>query len=143
MSDTIKTTVFRIVLLLFVLSDLLSGGKMKNVELVVLNEISPQTETIELQMTNHTGRYIDKDRLFHLEKREGDQWISVPWYEPIEETSSHMAPGHVSTQSIPIVRMFERYLEPGDYRIFKIYHPMNMALPEYTCYAYFTVQSVE
>lgn len=100
---------------------MVSGGKTGRIEFEVTQPVSVSSEQIVIEIRNYSGKRIDFDEYFTLEKNEGGEWAPVEFAEDagFNDVANMLNPLGTYQHSIHVLEMFGHTLEAGEYRIIK------------------------
>lgn len=122
-----------------IISFIIPGKNIKNIDLVITNNVTTQNDTIELEMQNNSGFIIVTDYCFVLEEKKNDAWVTIELQSGTIEPSIAIAPGSYLKQRIDVIEMFGDYLSCGEYRLSKNYSLSYSITPEYACSVCFSI----
>ncbi len=120
-TTVMKSFFARMVAVFLALVAMISGGKMGQTELEVTQPVTVSSKQIVIEVRNYSGRYLDFDEVFVLEKNEGDEWVQVAFAENagFHDIAIKLAPLGTYTQAIDVSAMFGHTLEAGEYKLTK------------------------
>ncbi len=114
-----KSILSGIIAFILGITSVFSGGQFFKVSIAVVNEVTEQSETINLEITNKTLLTASWDDYFSLEKKNGEEWEKVEIIGNFLDYAAILSPFHTQKQTIEIKKMFGDYLSKGEYRISK------------------------
>lgn len=114
-----------------------TGGNMENIKLELANEVTTETEVVEVQVMNYTGKQITTDKQFSLEKKENGEWVKVEFADDycVEEIAVIINNLQTVTFKINVLDTFGEALAEGEYRLSKDFGA------ETPCYLEFSVKA--
>lgn len=95
---------------------MLAGGNADNTELRIL---FADESTVEYEIANYTGRTLNADKRFTVEKKNGDDWIVCTFADGfgIEEIISVVPNCRSVRYRIDLLSAFGQTLADGEYRL--------------------------
>ena len=96
-----------------------TGGNYNNIEFYVSSEVTTESETIEIEITNYSGKKIVFDKYFTLEKIDGDVVKEIPCIGEVNDIAISINNTVTYTETLKIVELFGSTLDSGDYRLSK------------------------
>ena len=96
-----------------------TGGNYNNIEFCVLSEVTTESETIEIEIKNYSGKKIVLDKYFILEKIDGDVVEEIPCIGEVKDIAISVNNIGTYTETLKIVELFGTTLDAGDYRLSK------------------------
>ena len=114
-----KSILSGIIAFILGITSVFSGGQFFKVSIAVVNEVTEQSETINLEISNKTLLTASWDDYFSLEKKNGEEWKQVEIIGSFLDYAAVLSPFHTQKQTIDIKKMFGDYLSKGEYRISK------------------------
>ena len=111
----------RLIAAFLALVAMISGGKTGRIELEVTQPVTVTSEQIVMEVRNYSGKALNFDEVFVLEKNEGDEWVQVAFAEHagFHEIGIKLSPLGTYTQTIDVLSMFGHFLEAGEYKLTK------------------------
>ena len=121
MSVTIQRLFARLLVIIMGIVAVFTGGNMNNIQLELKNEVTTETEIVEVQIFNYTGKTITTDKYISLEKNENGEWVKVDFAEDyaFEEIGIIMRNLQTVNLTINLVKAFGKTLDAGEYRLTK------------------------
>ena len=121
MSVTIQRLFARLLVIIMGIVAVFTGGNMNNIQLELKNEVTTETEMIEVSIFNYTGKTITTDKCISLEKNENGEWVKVDFAEDyaFEEIGIIMRNLQTVTLTINLLQAFGKTLDEGEYRLTK------------------------
>lgn len=96
-----------------------TGGNYNNIEFCVLSEVTTESETIEIEINNYSGKKIVFDNYFTLEKIDGEEVQKIHCIGEVTDVAISVNNAGTYTETLKIAELFGTTLEAGDYRLSK------------------------
>lgn len=98
---------------------MLIGGNPDKVMLEFVTQPTAESEYIEIEIQNYSGKTVTTDKSVKLEKEVDGTWVEVPAVCGFEEIAVQIRNCKTFSLKINIVDMYGHKLESGKYRISK------------------------
>lgn len=98
---------------------MLIGGNPDKVMLEFVKQPTAESEYIEIEIQNYSGKTVTTDKSVKLEKEVDGTWVEVPAVFGFEEIAVQIRNCKTFFLKINIVDMYGHKLESGKYRISK------------------------
>lgn len=121
MSVTMQKFFARILVIIIGIFSVFTGGNPENIKLELKNEVTTETEIIEVAALNYTGRQVSTGEGFTLEKNTDGEWVELKFAEDfvVNEIATIIRNLQTVTFSINVVKAFGKTLDEGEYRLTK------------------------
>ena len=134
--NALKRIISSLLAVLMTISVMIKDGKFGKVELVVTDEVTTESEKIELEIHNYSGKKVGFGYDYSVEMLKGNKWEKLPLCGGFNEPYIIINRFGVFKQSIDIEKMFGQKLETGEYRVIK---SLKIGKDSKDFVAYFTV----
>ena len=137
--NALKRIISSLLAVLMTISVMIKDGKFGKVELVVTDEVTTESEKIELEIRSYSLKKIDYDTRYTIEVKKDGEWKKLE-SAPAQDIALVASPMFLqsSNVSVDIRNLPDGKLEAGEYRVTKMIKIGTKA--EWKPYtAYFTV----
>lgn len=144
MTQLLDSVLMRLLALMSIIVLFFTPNALEKAELRVTNKVTTQTAELHIEMKNGFGTEILTGETILLEKRLGDEWVTVEQNGKnpgFPEYGVILYPLQTHKQTVNIIDVYGDYLSEGEYRVTKEYD--KVGVPDLlTCSVIFSVKSV-
>ncbi len=116
-----KKLLTRIIAIILGIIAVFTGGNVNNVHLEIKDEITTETEVIEVDIFNGSGRRIATGEEFDIEKKVDGKWERLHFVDNYSypEIAYIIVNLHTMSFYFDVIKAFGKHLDEGQYRFVK------------------------
>lgn len=121
MSSVIQKLFARLLIIVLGVVSIFTGGNADNISLELKEPVTPQTQVIQVEVINYTGKKVTTDEAFIIEKNEDGVWAELAFAEDysVKEIAIEISNLQAITFKIDLIKAFGKTLDEGEYRLTK------------------------
>lgn len=121
MSSVIQKIFARLLIIVLGVVSIFTGGNPDNINLELKEPVTPETQVIQVEVINYTGKKVITGEAFVIEKNEDGVWFELAFAEDYsaQEIAIEIRNLQAITFKIDLIKAFGKTLDEGEYRLTK------------------------